>query len=207
MKKIIQRIYLIFIFVLLYAPILTLVVLSFNNSRTRAKWGGFTTKWYVSMFENSAIMDALYNTLLVGVLSAFIATLLGLTAAISINKMRRRSRTLVLGVINIPMLNAEIVTGISLMLVFIAVGNFLTQFGYTIQFGFWTVSGIGHVTFNLPYVVMSILPKLKQVNMSTYEAALDLGASPMRAFFTVDSAGYYAGSSLRFSSGFHSVPG
>ena len=97
MKKIIQRIYLIFIFVLLYAPILTLVVLSFNNSRTRAKWGGFTTKWYVSMFENSAIMDALYNTLLVGVLSAFIATLLGLTAAISINKMRRRSRTLVLG--------------------------------------------------------------------------------------------------------------
>ena len=75
MKKIIQRIYLIFIFVLLYAPILTLVVLSFNNSRTRAKWGGFTTKWYVSMFENSAIMDALYNTLLVGVLSAFIATL------------------------------------------------------------------------------------------------------------------------------------
>lgn len=184
MKKIIQRIYLIFIFVLLYAPILTLVVLSFNNSRTRAKWGGFTTKWYVSMFENSAIMDALYNTLLVGVLSAFIATLLGLTAAISINKMRRRSRTLVLGVINIPMLNAEIVTGISLMLVFIAAGNFLTQFGYTIQFGFWTVLA-GHVTFNLPYVVMSILPKLKQVNMSTYEAALDLGASPMRAFFTV----------------------
>ena len=206
MKKIIQRIYLIFIFVLLYAPILTLVVLSFNNSRTRAKWGGFTTKWYVSMFENSAIMDALYNTLLVGVLSAFIATLLGLTAAISINKMRRRSRTLVLGVINIPMLNAEIVTGISLMLVFIAVGNFLTQFGYTIQFGFWTVLA-GHVTFNLPYVVMSILPKLKQVNMSTYEAALDLGASPMRAFFYRDSAGYYAGSSLRFSSGFHSVPG
>ena len=89
-----------------------------------------------------------------------------------------------LGVINIPMLNAEIVTGISLMLVFIAVGNFLTQFGYTIQFGFWTVLA-GHVTFNLPYVVMSILPKLKQVNMSTYEAALDLGASPMRAFFTV----------------------
>ena len=147
MKKIIQRIYLIFIFVLLYAPILTLIVLSFNNSRTRAKWGGFTTKWYISMFENSAIMDALYNTLLVGVLSAFIATLLGLTAAISINKMKRRSRTLVLGVINIPMLNAEIVTGISLMLVFIAVGNFLTQFGYTIQFGFWTVL-IGHVTFN-----------------------------------------------------------
>ena len=184
MRKALQRIYLVFIFVLLYAPILTLIILSFNASKTRAKWGGWTAKWYVSLFQNSAIMDALYNTLIIVVLSAAIATLLGLTAALSLNSMRRRSRTIVLGVINIPMLNAEIVTGISLMLVFIALGNFLSQFGYTIQFGFWTVL-IGHITFNLPYVVLSIMPKLKQLNHSTYEAALDLGASPMRAFFRV----------------------
>ena len=184
MRKALQRIYLVFIFVLLYAPILTLIILSFNASKTRAKWGGWTAKWYVSLFQNSAIMDALYNTLIIAVLSATIATLLGLTAALSLNSMRRRSRTIILGVINIPMLNAEIVTGISLMLVFIALGNFLTQFGYTIQFGFWTVL-IGHITFNLPYVVLSIMPKLKQLNHSTYEAALDLGASPMRAFFRV----------------------
>ena len=184
MRKALQRIYLVFIFVLLYAPILTLIILSFNASKTRAKWGGWTAKWYVSLFQNSAIMDALYNTLIIAVLSAAIATLLGLTAALSLNSMRRRSRTIVLGVINIPMLNAEIVTGISLMLVFIALGNFLSQFGYTIQFGFWTVL-IGHITFNLPYVVLSIMPKLKQLNRSTYEAALDLGASPMRAFFRV----------------------
>ena len=184
MRKALQRIYLVFIFVLLYAPILTLIILSFNASKTRAKWGGWTAKWYVSLFQNSAIMDALYNTLIIAVLSAAIATLLGLTAALSLNSMRRRSRTIVLGVINIPMLNAEIVTGITLMLVFIALGNFLSQFGYTIQFGFWTVL-IGHITFNLPYVVLSIMPKLKQLNHSTYEAALDLGASPMRAFFRV----------------------
>ena len=137
MKKVLERIYLAFIFILLYAPILTLIILSFNASKTRAKWGGWTLKWYVSMFQNSAIMDALYNTLLIAVLSATVATLLGLTAAISLNKMKRRAKTLVLGIINIPMLNAEIVTGISLMLVFIAVGNFLTNFGYSIQFGFW----------------------------------------------------------------------
>ena len=184
MKKILERIYLAFIFILLYAPILTLIILSFNASKTRAKWGGWTLKWYISMFQNSAIMDALYNTLLIAVLSATVATLLGLTAAISLNKMKRRAKTLVLGIINIPMLNAEIVTGISLMLVFIAVGNFLTNFGYSIQFGFWTVL-IGHITFNLPYVVLSILPKLKQVNMSTYEAALDLGASHSYAFWKV----------------------
>lgn len=184
MKKALQRIYLIFIFILLYAPILTLIVLSFNNSRTRAKWGGWTIKWYISMFENRAIMDALQNTLVIAVLSATIATLLGLTAALSLHRMKSRTRTAVLGIINIPMLNAEIVTGISLMLVFIAFGNFLTNFGYTIDFGFWTVL-IGHITFNLPYVVLSIMPKLKQLNISTYEAALDLGASPTLAFWRI----------------------
>jgi len=119
LKKVLSRIYLGFIFILLYAPIAVLILFSFNNSRTRAKWGGWTLKWYVEMFRNEAIMSALYNTLLVAVLSALISTLLGLLAAISLNSMNRRRRTVILSTINIPMLNAEIVTGISLMLLFI----------------------------------------------------------------------------------------
>lgn len=181
MKKILSRIYLVFIFILLYAPIAVLILFSFNNSRTRAKWGGFTLKWYVEMFHNDAIMSALYNTLLIAVLSALISTLLGLMAAISLNAMKKRNRTMILGIINIPMLNAEIVTGISLMLIFIGLGQFLSRWGYAIEFGFGTVL-IGHITFNLPYTVLSISPKLRQVNVSTYEAALDLGAGRMLAF-------------------------
>ena len=181
MRKALSRIYLIFIFILLYAPIATLIIFSFNNSKTRAKWGGWTLKWYGSMFQNSAIMDALRNTLLIAVLSATISTLLGLTAAISLQAMNTKLRTVIMGVINIPMLNAEIVTGISLMLIFIAVGHLTSNFGYTIEFGFWTVL-IGHITFNLPYTVLSIMPKLRQLNPSTYEAALDLGATRAFAF-------------------------
>ena len=181
MKKVLSRIYLGFIFILLYAPIAVLILFSFNNSRTRAKWGGWTLKWYAEMFRNEAIMSALYNTLLVAVLSALISTLLGLLAAISLNSMNRRRRTVILSTINIPMLNAEIVTGISLMLLFIGLGQFLSRWGYAVEFGFGTVL-IGHITFNLPYTVLSIMPKLRQVNISTYEAALDLGATRMFAF-------------------------
>ena len=169
MKKALSRIYLGFIFILLYAPIAVLILFSFNNSRTRAKWGGWTLKWYAEMFRNEAIMSALYNTLLVAVLSALISTLLGLLAAISLNSMNRRRRTVILSTINIPMLNAEIVTGISLMLLFIGLGQFLSRWGYAVEFGFGTVL-IGHITFNLPYTVLSIMPKLRQVNISTYEA-------------------------------------
>lgn len=181
MRKVLSRIYLILIFILLYAPIAVLIVFSFNNSRTRAKWGGWTMKWYVQMFRDADIMNALRNTLIIAVLSAFIATLLGLMAAMSLNRMAKRRRTIVLGTINIPMLNAEIVTGISLMLVFIAFGQFLSRWGYTVQFGFGTVL-IGHITFNLPYTVLSILPRLESINASTYEAALDLGATRSHAF-------------------------
>ena len=180
MKKVCSRIYLAFIFILLYAPIAVLIVFSFNNSRTRAKWGGWTLKWYSEMFRNDAIMAALWNTLLIALLSALISTLLGLMAAISLNSMKKNRRTVILGAINIPMLNAEIVTGISLMLIFIGLGQFLSRWGYIVEFGFGTVL-IGHVTFNLPYTVLSIMPKIRQVNISTYEAALDLGASRMLA--------------------------
>ena len=120
MKKTLQNIYLSLIIFLLYAPIVTLVVLSFNNSKTRAKWGGFTGKWYISLFQNEQIMSALYTTLVIALLSALIATLIGTAAAIGIQGMKRKSRTIAMGITNIPMLNADIVTGISLMLLFLS---------------------------------------------------------------------------------------
>ncbi len=179
-KSSLQKIYLGFIFFLLYAPIITLVVLSFNNSKTRAKWGGFTGKWYVSLFQNEQIMNALYTTLAIAFLSALIATLIGTVAAIGIQGMNKKMRTVMMGITNIPMLNADIVTGISLMLLFIA---FRSRFGIGTM-GFATIL-LAHITFNIPYVILSVMPKLKQTNKRTYEAALDLGASPIYAFFKV----------------------
>ena len=184
MKKTLQNIYLSLIIFLLYAPIVTLVVLSFNNSKTRAKWGGFTGKWYISLFQNEQIMSALYTTLVIALLSALIATLIGTAAAIGIQGMKRKSRTIAMGITNIPMLNADIVTGISLMLLFIAVGSGLKYLGINFSLGFATVL-IAHITFNIPYVILSVMPKLKQTKRSTYEAALALGASPIYAFFKV----------------------
>ena len=184
MKKTLQNIYLSLIIFLLYAPIVTLVVLSFNGSKTRAKWGGFTGKWYVSLFQNEQIMNALYTTLIIAFTSAFIATLIGTMAALGIQAMRRKSRTIAMGITNIPLLNADIVTGISLMLLFIAVGSGLKYLGINFSLGFATVL-IAHITFNIPYVILSVMPKLKQTRRSTYEAALDLGASPIYAFFKV----------------------
>ncbi len=174
-KRTAEKIYLALIFILLYAPILTLIVLSFNASRTRAKWGGFTLTWYQELFKNEAIMNALYSTLLIALLSALIATLIGTSAAIGIQSMKRKFRTFYMGLTNIPMMNAEIVMGISLMLLFIA---------FRVTLGFTTVL-IAHITFNIPYVILSVLPRLKQTNRHTYEAALDLGASPLFAFFKV----------------------
>ncbi len=174
-RTVAQRVYIALIFIFLYAPIVTLMVLSFNASRTRAKWGGFTFKWYVELFDNRAILEALYNTLLIAFLSAIIATLIGTIACIAINGMKRRSRAIMMGITNIPMLNAEIVTGISLMLLFLSL---------RIRFGFGTIL-LSHITFNIPYVILSIMPRMKQLNPSVYEAALDLGASRVNAFFRV----------------------
>lgn len=174
-KKTAEKFYLALIFILLYAPILTLIVLSFNASRTRAKWGGATLHWYQELFKNEAIMSALYSTLLIALLSALIATFIGTAAAIGIQSMKRKFRTFYTGLTNIPMMNAEIVMGISLMLLFIA---------FRINLGFSTIL-IAHITFNIPYVILSVMPRLKQTNRHTYEAALDLGASPLYAFFKV----------------------
>ena len=175
MKNVTRKIYIALIFVFLYAPIATLMVLSFNASKTRAKWGGFTTKWYVSLFQNRDILNALSNTLIIALSSALIATVIGTIACVAMNGMHRRTKAIMMGITNIPMLNAEIVTGISLMLLFISFG---------LKFGMGTIL-LAHITFNIPYVILSVMPRMKQLNPSTYEAALDLGASPLTAFFKV----------------------
>ncbi|MDD3339242.1 MAG: extracellular solute-binding protein [Lachnospiraceae bacterium] len=175
MRNTFRKIYLALILILLYAPIATLIVLSFNSSKTRSKWGGFTGKWYISLFQDTSIMNALYTTLIIAFVSALVATIIGTAASIGINTMQARSRTFFMTVTNIPMLNADIVTGISLMLLFIACRFTL---------GFSTIL-LAHITFNIPYVILSVMPKLKQTNKSTYEAALDLGASPVYAFMKV----------------------
>lgn len=170
-----QRIYVALIFIFLYAPIVTLMVLSFNASKTRSKWGGFTLKWYAALFEDDKILQAAGNTLLIAFLSATIATIIGTITCIAMQNMKKRSRTIIMGITNIPMLNAEIVTGISLMLLFIFLG---------IKMGFITIL-LAHITFNIPYVILNVMPRMKQLNPSTYEAALDLGASHTQAFFKV----------------------
>lgn len=172
LKSFLRRFYLALVILFLYAPILVLAVLSFNASKSRSKWGGFTLKWYESMFANEGIMEAFRNTILIAFLSALIATVIGTAASIGMNKMKKVPRLVLMGITNIPMLNADIVTGISFMLIFIALKFTL---------GFESVL-IAHITFNIPYVILSVMPKLKQTNKSTYEAALDLGASPALAF-------------------------
>ena len=175
MRNIMKKIYVILIIFFLYAPIGTLMVLSFNASKARTKWGGFTFKWYAALFENEEILSALFNTLLIALLSALAATLIGTVACIAMAGMKRRTKSIMMGITNIPMLNAEIVTGISLMLLYISLG---------IKFGMGTIL-LSHITFNIPYVILSVMPRMKQLNPSTYEAALDLGASHLTAFFKV----------------------
>ncbi len=173
--RVVENGYLGVILIFLYAPIFTMMALSFNASKSRAQWGGFTLDWYAQMFDSPSIMAALYNTLYIAFLSALIATVIGTAAAVGMNSMKRTPRAVLTSLGNIPMLNADIVTGISLMLAFLAFG---------IKLGRTSIL-LGHITFNLPYVVLSVMPKLKQTSKSTYEAAMDLGASPVRAFFSV----------------------
>ncbi len=174
-KRIAQKIYIGVILLFLYAPILILIILSFNKSKSRSKWGGFTFKWYQELFQNDDIINALYTTLLIAFLSAFIATVIGVAASLAMNNMKRLPKSVLMGITNIPMLNADIVTGISLMLLFVVL-HFTLGFSSVLM---------AHITFNIPYVILSVMPKLKQLNKSTYEAALDLGASRNYAFFKV----------------------
>ena len=173
-KKSLSRIYLAIIFLFLYLPIGVLIVLSFTPSLSRVKWGGFTTEWYRNLVSDPTIMNAFYTTILITVASSVIATIIGTMAAIGISAMRKRNRQIMLGATNIPLLNADIVTGISLMLLFVR----FTELGTS------TVL-IAHITFDIPYVILNVLPKLSNTSSHTYEAARDLGATPLYAFFKI----------------------
>ena len=172
MRRIAERIYLAIIFIFMYAPIAALIVLSFNSSKSRAKWGGFTFGWYANLISDEAVRDALINTLIIAVLATLFSTLIGTFTCIAMKGMKRRYRTVIMGVTNIPMINADIVTGISLMILFRALH---------MSSGFATVL-LAHITFDIPFVMASVMPRMKEINESVYEAALDLGASPVYAF-------------------------
>jgi spermidine/putrescine transport system permease protein len=174
-----KRIYLYVIFVFLYAPIVVLVVYSFNESKSRGHWGGFTLKWYLELFKDTEISRALYNTLMIAILSDIIDTIIGTAAAIGIHDMKRVKKAIVMNLTYLPVLNPDIVTGVSLMLLFVF-SKAVTQIGL----GFFTML-LAHITFNIPYVILSVLPKLKQLNKYVYEAALDLGATPLYALWKV----------------------
>ena len=175
MIKFIKRFYLGLILFFLYVPIIVLIVQSFNAGKSRAKWEGFSLRWYQELFSDASIMQALYVTLTIAVLAALFATILGTLAAIGIHAMRRRPQALMMLLTNIPMTMPDIVTGISLMLLFI-----FTK----VERGYVTML-LAHITFDIPYVILSVLPKLKQMNKHSYEAALDLGATPVYALFHV----------------------
>lgn len=181
LRKIIKNAYLSFILLFTYVPILVMVVLSFNSSKSRVNFTGFSLKWYQQMFSDRNIVSALQNTILIALLSSTIAVVIGTMAAVSISNMSRRKRTIYMSITNIPMLNADVVTGISLMLCFIVLGKAIPFFS---SLSFKTVL-ISHITFNLPYVILSVLPKLKGASQLEYQAARDLGATSSQAFFKV----------------------
>ena len=178
--KTLSRIYNALIFLFLYSPIVVLIVYSFNDSRSRVKWGGFTLDWYRDLFSNELILDSLRITLEIAVLAALIATVIGTMAAVGIYSMKGRLRRWLLALNNIPMINPEIVTGISMMLMFVAIYRATGL----LQPGFLTLL-LANITFCIPYVVLQVMPKLRQMNKHMYEAALDLGCHPFSAFFKV----------------------
>lgn len=172
MKKILTKIYLIIILIFMYAPIFTLIVLSFNSSKSRARWGGFTLGWYINLLSDEAVASALVNTITIAVLATIFSTIIGTFTCIAMIGLSPKLRSVIMGITNIPMINADIVTGISLMLLF----RFLH-----LSSGFSTIL-LAHITFNIPFVMLSVMPRVKNLNFYVYEAALDLGANPAYAF-------------------------
>ena len=171
MKKFFKRFYLAAILIFLYVPILVLIVQSFNAGKSRAKWEGFSLRWYGELFSDARILNALYVTLSIAVLAMIVATILGTLAAIGIYSMKKRPQAFMMTLTNLPNTMPDIVTGISLMLLFL-----FTK----VDRGYFTML-LAHITFDTPYVILSVLPKLKQMNKHTYEAALDLGTTPSYA--------------------------
>lgn len=167
-KKLGSKFYLFLVFLFLYAPIIVLIIFSFNNSKSMAVWEGFTFKWYKELISDDRILTALYYTLSVAIISATVSTVVGTLSSIGIFKMRGLSKKIILNINYLPVLNPDIVTGIALMSLFAF---------FSFKFGFTTML-LAHITFNLPYVILSILPKLKQLPNNIEEAAMDLGATP-----------------------------
>ena len=163
----------------LYLPILVLVVFSFNSTKSRTIWTGFTLDWYAKLFNDATILNALNVTLAVSVLAALIATVFGTFAAIGLFNMRRRVRAPLMAINNIPVMNADIITGVSLSLLFVSAGAI-----FHFSLGFGTLL-IAHITFNIPYVILSVMPKLYQLDKNLFEAAQDLGCTWMQAFVRV----------------------
>lgn len=175
MKKL-GKIYLALVLLFLYVPIFVLIVFSFNESKSSSVFSGFTLDWYKRLFNNRIIISSLVNTIIIAVAASIISTILGTLAAIGINSMRRVPRTVVMNVTNMPIINPEIVTGVSLMLLF----SFFAA-RMTLEFGFVTLL-IAHITFDVPYVILSVMPKFRQMDPHIYEAAQDLGCGPFKAF-------------------------
>jgi len=176
---ILGRSYTALILFFLYAPIFILIIFSFNSTRSRSVWTGFTLDWYRSLFVDSSIMSSFYTSLIIALVSAVIATIAGTFAAVGFYNMRRRWRTPLMHINNIPMMNADIATGVSLSLLFISLGSVLK-----FRLGFGTLL-LAHITFNIPYVVLSIMPKLRQLDNNLVDAACDLGCTWMKAFWKV----------------------
>lgn len=174
-KKIFSNIYLVLVFIFLYAPIFALALFSFNDSKSMARWNGFTFKWYVELFQNDRILSALITTVLVAILASIIATIIGTISAIGINKMSGSKKALMLNINYLPVLNPDIVTAIGLMILFIF---------FNMKLGFLTML-LAHITFNIPYVVLSVLPKLKQMPANIEDAAMDLGAKPLYTLWKI----------------------
>lgn len=182
MKRL-SKIYLAFVFILLYIPILVLVLFSFNSTGNTGGFTGFSLYWYRELFKSPATFAALKNTLVLSLSSAVISTLIGTAASVGIGKFKSGIvRSSVLSVTNVPMMNPDIVTGISMMLLFVFVGTIL-KLEETL--GFWTIL-IAHITFCLPYVILSVRPRVLQLNKSLVEAAMDLGCTPLKSFFKAE---------------------
>ncbi|MBS5841878.1 MAG: ABC transporter permease [Clostridiales bacterium] len=194
--KFLKRFYLAIILLFLYAPILVMILFSFNKGDTRTNFTGLSFQWYTKMFQNDALIEALLNTLVVALCASVIATILGSYIAFIIAKMSPANKNISMKLLNIPMLNAEIVTGVSLMFFFVFI---------SVSLGFTTLL-IAHVIFDVPYVVLSILPRIRQMNKSVYEAALDLGATPAFAFRKIIlpdiMPGVFSGALLAFTMSF-----
>ncbi len=175
MKKL-GKLYIGIVLMFLYVPIFVLIVFSFNETKSRSVFSGFTFDWYEKLFRNEIIISSLINTIIIAVLASILSTILGTLAAIGINSMRKIPKAVVLNITNMPIINPEIVTGVSLMLLFVFFAARMN-----LEFGFVTLL-IAHITFNVPYVILNVMPKFKQMNPHLYEAAQDLGCSPFKAF-------------------------